>query len=264
MKSYAERHGLNKTEEVKAGEKGKPRELKAKIRITPAEMNGVYKTKLMSTNQLNTLVFNIFRDTCPEVEGVWVDVSGAGVTCDLYISEHPEMDVRAMASAIPLIKRKGDDGARDVMSNIKRFNERRKSSNIYELTDEGKDALSAFISRNNFIGDWKNNNIDWKHVESETCETDIYNRTHRYLKISLDINRVLQAVYGKTSKNGEEYLYCVSPARPLIQQRAQNGNMFVSSWIYSIIQLNHNSLNEIIDESGLGGNTIGSINMYRG
>ena len=265
MKSYAERHGkINNANTQGEQTREKKTGPKATIKITPAEMSGVVKTKLVSTNQINQLVFNIFRNTCPEVEGVWIDVNGMGVTCDVCIAEHQEMNVASMENVIPLIRRKGESKTSGPMSVINRFNARNKSSNFYELTEEGQDALTPFINRSVFIGDFKDNRIDWRRVVSEICETDIYNRTHRYLKVSLDINRVLQAIYGKTSKNGEEYLYCVSPARPLIQQTAQNGNIITSSWIYSITQLNNNTLSEIIAESGIGGSTVGSINMFRG
>ena len=264
MRSYSERHGKVNPEN-NGGKKQKRRELIASINITPTEMESIMKSKLVTSTQLNGMVYSIFKEHCPEIEGCWVDVGPTGVSCELYFSfiDKPEEEM-AKDGKIKVVQLRGQNkNGNSAYADIERYNNRMKRASVFELTEGGKDTLSEFVSLRYFT-DVNQNRVDWKKVVTEAAESDIYGRTRTYVKVAIDMERVLQKVYGKTSENGEDYLYMINPSRPITTYQGANGNMFTSNWLFSINQMNRKVLSDVMDQSGLQMNTAGSLNMYRG
>lgn len=263
MKSYYERH--NKRREEIVEEKVDPNHTPASINIEPCEMESLVKTKLATTNQLNAMVLNIFKPHCPEIEGCWVDVGNEGTTCFVYFSfiDRPEKDL-GDKGMFKIVQRRGEKHSDSAYADIERYNNRIRRASMFELTDNGKEVLSEFVARRHFVGDPRRNKINWNKVVTEVADSNIYNASRTYLKVEIDLVRVFQKVYGKTSKDGDDYLYMINPSRPITTYQGSNGNMYTSNWLFTICQMNRKVLNDVMNDSGLTMNTAGGLNMYRG
>ena len=263
-KSYAERHGLVNNQQANDGKPRKKRELKASIDLVRQEMESLFKQKLITSDKLSEMVNSVFRAACPEYEGCNISVEGQGmITCDIFFTERAG-DVSFGDGKIKILRRRDDKTDRSSYSIIEQYNNRNRIARVYELTDEGKDALSEFVSRNFFIGDRLQSNVDWKKCSAEVSESDWLQRSRIYMKVSIDIVRLLQKVYGHYNEDKEEYLYVISPVRPLVSFNTGGGNIYVSKWLFLINQLNNNVLNEVLDESVMRPQNVGSLNIYRG
>lgn len=263
-KSYRERHGLNGQQTVNDGQPRKKRELLATIDIVQQDMESLFKQKLITSDKLSEMVNAVFRSACPEYEGCNITVEGQGViACDIFFTERPG-DVSFGEGKIKILRRRDDKTDKSSYSIIEQYNNRNRIARVYELTDEGKDALSEFVPRDYFVGDRLQSNVDWKKCSSEVSESDWLQRSRIYLKVQIDIVRLLQKLYGHYNEDKEEFLYLVSPVRPLISFNTGGGNIYVSKWLFLINQLNNNVLNEVLDESGMRPQNVGSLNIYRG
>lgn len=264
-KSYAERHGL-----VNGGNGGntnpnqKPRELTQRINVKPAKMESLCANKLATTEDLNQMVYRLFKASCPEFEGCDIQVGQHGITCDIFLSEVSDSLFKDGNGKIKLIQRRGTSKKDSSFSEIERYNNRNRRSSVYELTDGGKDALSEFVDYSMYTNR-QQNRVDWKKIVTEVSESDWYGRNRIYVKVRISLERVLAKVYGtKDEATDEKYVYLITPSRPITTYQGMNGNLFTSNWMFTIMQLNHAQLEQAMAKSGFAPNQVGSIHMYRG
>ena len=265
-KSYAERHGL-----VNNGAKNgntinpnqKPRELTQRINVIPAKMESLFASKLMKTEELNQLVYHLFKSSCPEFEGCEIQVTQQGTICDIFLNEVPDVAFKEPGK-IRLIQRRGTKKNNGSYSEIERYNNRNRRASVYELTEGGKDALSEFVDYSAYTNR-QQQRVDWKKLVTEVSETDWYGRNKIYVKVRINLERVLGKVYGTNDKeSGEKYVYLITPCRPAMTFQGSNGNIITSNWMFTVMQLNNSQLERTMATSGFAPQQSGSIHMYRG
>jgi hypothetical protein len=263
-KSYAERHGLvGNGNGNNTNPNQKPRELTQRINVKPAKMESLCANKLATTADLNQMVYRLFKTSCPEFEGCDIQVGQQGITCDIFLSEVSD-SLFSEGSKIKLIQRRGAKKDSGSFSEIERYNNRNRRSSVYELTEGGKDALSEFVDYSAYTNR-QQNRVDWKKLVTEVSESDWYGRNRIYVKVRISLERVLGKIYGtKDEETDDKFVYLITPSRPITTYQGANGNLFTSSWMFTIMQLNHAQLEEAMAKSGFAPNQVGSIHMYRG
>ena len=182
---------------------------------------------------------------------------------DIFLSEVSD-SLFSEGSKIKLIQRRGAKKDSGSFSEIERYNNRNRRSSVYELTEGGKDALSEFVDYSAYTNR-QQNRVDWKKLVTEVSESDWYGRNRIYVKVRISLERVLGKIYGtKDEETDDKFVYLITPSRPITTYQGANGNLFTSSWMFTIMQLNHAQLEEAMAKSGFAPNQVGSIHMYRG
>lgn len=254
-----------KNQGQQAAEKKEP----TAIVVEPVEMVGTHKAKFISSDSLQKLVYRLFNSVTPDFEGPRIRVDGGTgeILCDLFFSENPRASVGAgQVKAIePLLN---PNGKNRVSSIITTYNQRNSSYRRYELTDEAKEAFAPFIPDNpKYTERYDRSNhvrkINWKNVVSEEQEQSAFGQQAKvYVRIPVDLNKILATIYGKNSEDGK-YIYMVNVNRVLNSYREPGGNLVALSWMFVINQLNETALMEAYRE--IGGTPVqNTIGIYRG
>lgn len=245
--NFYKRNGMDKG--VSTPEKEKANTPKVRIGVTPCEMEGCGKTKLVTTDQLCRIVNKLFTAQLPEYAGCRIYVDGYRTMTDLFFSEQPANTDFANGK-IRMIIRKSELAKRpssNFVQSMQSYNSRNKDS-VYELTEEGKQVLFEFINRDMF---GKNNNINWKSCAKEVSDNTITAMNCIYMMVSVDISKIMEKIYGKKAKNDSRYYYDVYPARPLMTVPGSNGNFHTVSWLFNITQINDKELQNAMQQAGL-------------
>ena len=239
--------------------------LTAQINIESCEMESLTKNKLITTRDLGRMVNKVFRTAMPEYEGSRVYPEGYSVVADIFFAERTQNTDFSNGKIKVLQRRDVQDknGKRKASSIIDSYNSRNKTSNAYELTQQGRDALSEFIDPVYFKGNMNDHKIDWKKVTSEMVErVDYFNNSRALFRVKIDLRRLLSKIYGK--KNGKSLLmYDITVCRPLNQmQDPATGNIMSSEYLLNIVQLDKDSLDKALNDAGFSINA-GSLNINR-
>lgn len=256
MKSYRERHQMNaqqeKKDDVKRDKYGF-RILKARLDCAPAEFPSTSKTAIMSTNQLSKMVNSLFVSLMPEYEGSRIYLNGFEITTELFFTLRPK-DTDFSNGMIKVLQLRADKVRKnDSTSVIRAYNDRNKIAQAYDMTPEGKDALSEFVPIVYRLGSEKDCNYNWNKCATEISESNRFNGVSQvYLKVKVDINRVLNKLFGRRTKDGESFSYQLSPIRPIQTFRDPiTGNIFTKDWMFAIIQLDEKEFNEVLQSAGM-------------
>lgn len=239
--------------------------LTAQINIESCEMESLTKSKLITTRDLGRMVNKVFRTAMPEYEGSRVYPEGYSIVADIFFAERPQNTDFSNGKIKVLQRRDAQDknGKRKASSIIDSYNSRNKTSNAYELTQQGRDALSEFIDPVYFKGNMNDRKIDWKKVTSEMVErVDYFNNSRALFRVKIDLRRLLSKIYGK--KDGKSLLmYDISICRPLNQmQDPATGNIMSSEYLLNIVQLSKDALEKALNDAGFSVNA-GSLNINR-
>lgn len=229
--------------------------LSAKIDIQSIEMEGLTKSKFITSRDLGKMINKAFRVAMPEYEGSRVYPNGYNVVADVFFAERsPNTDFsNGKIKVLQRLDQKNKEGKRNAVSIITSYNGRNKS-NVYELTQQGRDALSEFIDPMFFKGAVKDGKVEWKKVTSEVTERTGYsfqNNERVLYKVQIDVRRLLSKIYG--SKNGKSPLmYDVTICRPLNStQDPTTGNIFSTEWLLTIVQLDKDALDKALNDAGI-------------
>ena len=258
-------------------EQGKDfRELTASIEVERQTMDSMLKTKLMPQTKFEEDVNSIFALPFPQYCGCTLITTPDRSKMTLTIYFEDRNDLVWKEGTIKAIKNiyEKDAPINSSMDLIERTNLIYKNrSRIWKLTQEGKDALAPFISREFIKGDPADNNFNWdnKALCDEVTETNYvnggFNRiTTRKLAINLDINQVLAKMYGTHDEDGHKYHYRMIPMYPLpaYTYKDPSGHQIVSKYMIQIQQADEDNIKAINDElyMGVAGNS-GSLHIHR-
>lgn len=257
-------------------EKGEDfRKLTASIDVEQQSMDSMLKSKLMPQTKFEEDVNSIFALPFPQYCGcTLVTTPDRKMTLTIYFEDRNDLVWKE--STIKAIKSIYDKDApiNSGLDLIERTNHIYKNrQRVWELTQEGKDALAPFISREFIKGDPADNNFNWDNgrLAYEVTETNFinggFNRiTTRKLAINLDINLVLAKMYGNRNKEGHKYHYMMIPLSPMPAHTYMdaNGHQIVQKYLIQILQADEENIKAINNEvyMGIAGNS-GSLHINR-
>lgn len=270
MASFEERHkkmqeeaaAAKKVSNTERNANGR-RKLTATVDVTAAEMEGISKSKLITTKDLCKLVNKVFRPTMPEFEGSRIFVNGNEIVTELFFMERRNASFEN--GAIKVLQRKSDKAKEESRRGngfgiISNYNNRNKVATAYDLTEFGQDALSEFIDSRNFKN-YNDSIVNWNKCLNEITERNMYGNSNVFVKVTIDIHKILGKIYGTKSANGPVF-YEVGLVRPLMQMRDPSGNIFVRDWMFNIVQLDKGILDKALSDAGIGANT-GDLGIIR-
>lgn len=257
-------------------EKGEDfRKLTASIDVEQQSMDSMLKSKLMPQTKFEEDVNSIFALPFPQYCGcTLVTTPDRKMTLTIYFEDRNDLVWKE--STIKAIKSIYDKNApiNSGLDLIERTNHIYKNrQRVWELTQEGKDALAPFISREFIKGDPADNNFNWDNskLAYEVTETNFinggFNRiTTRKLAINLDINLVLAKMYGNRNEEGHKYHYMMIPLSPMPAHTYMdaNGHQIVQKYLIQILQADEENIKAINNEvyMGIAGNS-GSLHINR-
>ena len=257
-------------------EKGEDfRKLTASIDVEQQSMDSMLKSKLMPQTKFEEDVNSIFALPFPQYCGcTLVTTADRKMTLTIYFEDRNDLVWKE--STIKAIKSIYDKDApiNSGLDLIERTNHIYKNrQRVWELTQEGKDALAPFISREFIKGDPADNNFNWDNskLSYEVTETNFinggFNRiTTRKLAINLDINLVLAKMYGDRNEEGHKYHYMMIPLSPMPAHTYMdaNGHQIVQKYLIQILQADEENIKAINNEvyMGIAGNS-GSLHINR-
>ena len=257
-------------------EKGEDfRKLTASIDVEQQSMDSMLKSKLMPQTKFEEDVNSIFALPFPQYCGcTLVTTPDRKMTLTIYFEDRNDLVWKE--STIKAIKSIYDKDApiNSGLDLIERTNHIYKNrQRVWELTQEGKDALAPFISREFIKGDPADNNFNWDNgrLSYEVTETNFinggFNRiTTRKLAINLDINLVLAKMYGDRNEEGHKYHYMMIPLSPMPAHTYMdaNGHQIIQKYLIQILQADEENIKAINNEvyMGIAGNS-GSLHINR-
>ena len=257
-------------------EKGEDfRKLTASIDVEQQSMDSMLKSKLMPQTKFEEDVNSIFALPFPQYCGcTLVTTPDRKMTLTIYFEDRNDLVWKE--STIKAIKSIYDKDApiNSGLDLIERTNHIYKNrQRVWELTQEGKDALAPFISREFIKGDPADNNfnLDNGKLSYEVTETNFinggFNRiTTRKLAINLDINLVLAKMYGDRNEEGHKYHYMMIPLSPMPAHTYMdaNGHQIIQKYLIQILQADEENIKAINNEvyMGIAGNS-GSLHINR-
>ena len=257
-------------------EKGEDfRKLTASIDVEQQSMDSMLKSKLMPQTKFEEDVNSIFALPFPQYCGcTLVTTPDRKMTLTIYFEDRNDLVWKE--STIKAIKSIYDKDApiNSGLDLIERTNHIYKNrQRVWELTQEGKDALAPFISREFIKGDPADNNFNWDNgrLSYEVTETNFinggFNRiTTRKLAINLDINLVLAKMYGNRNEEGHKYHYMMLPLSPMPAHTYMdaNGHQIIQKYLIQILQADEENIKAINNEvyMGIAGNS-GSLHINR-
>lgn len=257
-------------------EKGEEfRKLTASIDVEQQSMDSMLKSKLMPQTKFEEDVNSIFALPFPQYCGcTLVTTPDRKMTLTIYFEDRNDLVWKE--STIKAIKSIYDKDApiNSGLDLIERTNHIYKNrQRVWELTQEGKDALAPFISREFIKGDPADNNFNWDNgrLSYEVTETNFinggFNRiTTRKLAINLDINLVLAKMYGNRNEEGHKYHYMMIPLSPMPAHTYMdaNGHQIIQKYLIQILQADEENIKAINNEvyMGIAGNS-GSLHINR-
>lgn len=251
------------------------RKLTASIDVEQQSMDSMLKSKLMPQTKFEEDVNSIFALPFPQYCGcTLVTTPDRKMTLTIYFEDRNDLVWKE--STIKAIKSIYDKDApiNSGLDLIERTNHIYKNrQRVWELTQEGKDALAPFISREFIKGDPADNNFNWDNgkLAYEVTETNFinggFNRiTTRKLAINLDINLVLAKMYGNRNEEGHKYHYMMIPLSPMPAHTYMdaNGHQIVQKYLIQILQADEENIKAINNEvyMGIAGNS-GSLHINR-
>jgi predicted DNA-binding antitoxin AbrB/MazE fold protein len=246
--NYEERN-LRKNEQQDAANPTSENEKRvpARIKINPVEMEGTYKSKLITSVRLCAMVNKIMRGVSPDFDGSRLQVVGSNIVGELFFTENPHTQLRD--GQIKVIERRDSSKARDVAGAIERYNRRNRSATQYELTQEGKEAFAEFVPHY-FVTNRDKGTVDWGRATTEDAEMGFNGRNKIYVKMQFDLHKFLRKVYGGKAADQSNYIYEIGVLRPLDGIKLENGNIVSTKWLLNILQVDEASVRETYEESG--------------
>jgi hypothetical protein len=258
MSNYEERNRKLREQELAmegktvANEDAAPKDdnhIPTKIGIEPTEMEGTFKSKLITSSKLCSMINKVMRMVTPDFEGSRIQISGSNVIAELFFAENPHAIVKdGQFKAIERF-----DGlyskARDAASLIERYNKRKTTSRQYELTRDGKEALSEFVP-NQFVVNREKHIVDWSRVVSEDTEQMYGGQNKIYVIVQFDLHKFLRKVYGEKAADGSRYIYEISVVRPLNNIKLPGGNIVSTKWLLNVMQVDDANVRATYEDSG--------------
>lgn len=266
------------TKDPVRGEGEEVRKMTAVINVEPQEITSVYKVKLMSQTEFEDDVHAIFSRVMPQYCGCTLSMEPNNqMKLVIYFEDRPDLVWPENASTIRAIKSIHEKtNTKSSMDLIERTNFlQRNKQKVWELTQEGKDALAPFINQGPQFrkGDPKDRNYNWDNPN--LCYNEVernyvngaFQEVYTYkLAVVLDINRVLSKMYGSKDEEGNRYFYALFPIRPLPAYTYVDakGHQIVSKYLIQIMQINEQNVKEANSEVYMGlTNNSGSLHISR-
>lgn len=229
---------------------------KTRIAITPVTMIAASKTKMVSTNDLEKMLSDIFRHTTPDYYGsrVQVDMNGR-INADVFFIDSSVTPTESQFKAVNVVGKGTNKNLGAVANSIRNWNRRNQNSSRYELTDDAKEAFERFIPHdprftNGFNRQTNKLNINWKAAVREDYEQSSFGQANTVLvRIPIDLTYVLSRVYGTKTEEGQ-LSYDLKVFRPLNPMRDPQGNTLASKWLFWIIQINNREVQEAYSLAG--------------
>jgi len=251
------------------------RKLTAEVSVEKQVIDSVFKAKLMPQTAFEEDVNSIFALVMPQYCGCTLITNpDRNMTLTIYFEDRNDLVWKE--STIRAIKSIYDKDApiNNGLDLIERTNHIYKNrQRVWELTQEGKDALAPFISQEFVKGDVRDNNYNWDNTKLayEVTETNFinggFNRiTTRKLAINLDINKVLAKMYGDRNEEGHKYHYMMVPLSPMpaYTYTDMNGHQIIRKYLIEILQADEENIKAINNEvyMGIAGSS-GSLHINR-
>lgn len=139
---------------------------------------------------------------------------------------------------------KNRDGKVSIINTLNSL-ERRNTSRMYNLTDDGYEGLIDFFT----LPKGKDRKEHLNPFIKEVNQNANINNGVFAVVTGLDINKILAAIYGNT-ENGEYVQYQLTPIRPLGQINPMSPNAAMD-WILSIQRIGMKELNKVTRKVGL-------------
>ena len=261
------------------GEGEEVRKMTAVINVHPQQISSVYKVKLMSQTEFEDDIHAIFAKVMPQYCGCTLTMEpNSQMKLVIYFEDRPDLIWPDNGSTIRAIKsiHEKDGNAKTSMDLIERTNFLQKNKQkVWELTQEGKDALAPFINQSPQFkkGDPKDRNYNWDNpnLSYNITERNYINGAFQEvvtykLAVVLDINRVLGKMYGAKDEEGNRYFYTLQPIRPLPAYTYvdSKGHQIISKYLLQIMQVNEQNVKDANDDVNRGmSNNSGSLHISR-
>ena len=230
----------------------------------PAEFNGTNESRLVTTSLLSKYINTLFKSAFKDYVGSIIKVvqpseslAGEVVSLDLYFAPNSDNNkgqvaafctagTDAKASAAPTAKN-------NIIGACLSHNQLVTTTSSMVVTTDAVSMLYPFI-----LGGFKNRLKETSEsfskcgIAVETSMAGQYGmaRPIIYNVIrGIDINAVMKAIFGDDENSFE---FQVTPIKPISTPiyGAMNGATIDSKWIFSIIKLDKNNLNDLMNELG--------------
>ena len=254
----------------------KYRKLTASIEVEGQSMDSSYKVRLMPQTQFEEDVNSIFAITLPQYCGCTLTANAQRqMQLTIYFEDRPDLAwANGTVRAVKSIYDK-DAAVNTSMDLIERTNHiYRNRQRIWELTQEGKDILAPFVSREFIKGDPADNNFNWENqrLSYEVTEKIFINgygfnvMPSSKLAVNLDINRVLSMMYGAKNEEGHKFYYMMIPLSPLpsLTFHDDNGHQIIHKYLIEILQADAENIDKLVKDvyMGMAANS-GSLHIHR-
>ena len=217
-----------------------------------AEFDAALLTKLTTTNDLCNMVNEFFGQAITDYEGCIIEPTQnpmAPFSLKVYFKRPTNMQsVEGKLDVLEIISQARPESAFDRMMN---FNIAQRNK-IYNLTEDGKEVLSDFISL--APGQKK---VDWNKVSYEFTDASVPGRgSIPYMGVYLDLLKFIKYLYGAKCEEG----YCeyqVINVRPLGNGLANNNTM-IPNYLVAILRLNSDNVKTVANKLGyVSADTVG-------
>lgn len=219
---------------------------KIKIAMDPIDFTANVKSKLTTTFALGEKVIGpLFRSVFSDYEGCLVKFEMGRLTAELYFNAARPTD-ESKYRAVQMIGGGdiNDDNKATMEQKIKRLNNMFKP-NKYELTEDAKELLIDFMSRN--VINHNSKTVNWQQQLTEITENVSYNVAAQniYVKLdNIDIIQILRTVYG-VREDESPVDYSISAIRQV------GGTSTTPNMLINIARLNVNETSKIANEIGI-------------
>lgn len=212
---------------------------KFKIKVSqPVKYPSLIKGGLVTSYELMDHVSSLFTIAYKDFAGCYISprVNGIGFDVKLYFTA-PNRENDGAVFAFEKHDNR-TDRPKGIIAGLTSL-EKRRSQQIYTLTDHGYEGLINFFPKGTKLN---------KHIFEEQQNSNINSGVYAVV-VGLDINRILSTIYGE-KENGEYLQYQLSPVRPLAQINPNNPSAAMD-WILSIQRISMDELDRIGSKVGL-------------
>lgn len=173
-----------------------------------------------------------------------------------YSNENVETqsDEQKKYAAIERIISKNDNKSADARIQTLNHMSNYGRAKLFKLTVEAQEMLQDLINPNFIHLD--TNKVDWNKIVYESSALLNGNQAIPYVQVAVDINRILQKIYGKNT-NGNEWQYMISVNNPIAPVATPHGTIS-NKWQLFITRVSTKSAQDIASQFGF---VIGSNNM---
>lgn len=226
---------------------------------------GTYANKLLTTEQLSSIINSLFRGAYLDYEGCSIAIdpnNNNAIAIELAFRPGVQFELNSSLGATVMAIDELNVEAKDKRNVVERaqiMSNRLRSKNMFTLSKEAKDGLIDYMyimNRNEKV----DNFFAARYYERQMQQ--MYNRPQIVYAMvrGIDINKIISMVYGNADDNGEPVIYSIVPLRPIMTPNSMNymynnnamgmNNMPKMNWLFNILRVPVEEVKELGRRTG--------------